>query len=97
MEKLYLSGREAREFTGFCDRTLYAKRVAGEIDYIKCGNTIRYPLDSLKAYFEKYRASANREALAVTMNDLDNPHRGEPILDFSTDFDKLKTATKDGK
>ena len=61
----YLSAREAREFTGFCDRTLYAKRVAGDIDFIRVGNTIRYPLESLEAFFEKHRVSAKSDALAV--------------------------------
>jgi hypothetical protein len=47
-------------------------------------------------------AHKNRVKLAYVVRKavaefLANPHRGEPILDFSTDSDKLKTATKDGK
>ena len=68
MEKKYLSAKEAREFTGFSDRTLYAKRVAKEIDFIRIGKSIRYPLDSLQAYFEKNRVRSTSEALVGVAN-----------------------------
>lgn len=47
-------------------------------------------------------ARKNRVKLAYVVRKavadfLANPQRGEPILDFSTDLDKLQTVTKDGK
>ena len=70
MGNKYLTGKQAREFLGLCDRSLYSLRVAGKIDYVQDGKTIRYPEDGLIAYFERHRVSANSksEALAGAAN-----------------------------
>ena len=60
-----LSGEEAARLTGLCYRSLYTRRVNGEIGYVRFGRLIKYRYEDLMAFVEKCQVPAKSEAVAV--------------------------------
>jgi hypothetical protein len=60
-----LSGEDACRFTGLCYRSLYARRMAGEIGYVKLGRLVKYRYEDLVAFVAKHQVSPKSEAVAV--------------------------------
>ena len=60
-----LSNRQACELAGISDRTLFSKRMRGEITYIRLGNLIRFRIEDIEAYLSRSTVTAKSEALAV--------------------------------
>lgn len=69
-----LSGEEAAKLTGLCYRSLYTRRVNGEIGYVRFGRLIKYRYEDLMSFVEKNLVSVSvnsetkSEALAGVAN-----------------------------
>lgn len=50
VEKVWMSEKEAREYTGFSQFTLYNARMKGELKASKCNRSVRYHRDDLDAW-----------------------------------------------
>ena len=50
VEKVWMSEKEAREYTGFSQFTLYNARMNGELKASKCNRSVRYHRDDLDAW-----------------------------------------------
>lgn len=50
VEKVWMSEKEAKEYTGFSQFTLYNARMDGELKASKCNRLIRYHRDNLDAW-----------------------------------------------
>lgn len=48
--KVWMSEKEAKEYTGFSQFTLYNARMDGELKASKCNRSIRYHRDNLDAW-----------------------------------------------
>ena len=50
VEKVSMSEKEAKEYTGFSQFTLYNARMDGELKASKCNRSVRYHRDDLDAW-----------------------------------------------
>ena len=50
VEKVWMSEKEAKEYTGFSQFTLYNARMDGELKASKCNRSVRYHRDDLDAW-----------------------------------------------
>ncbi|WP_214809598.1 helix-turn-helix domain-containing protein [Exiguobacterium sp. s144] len=53
VEKVWMSEKEAKEYTGFSQFTLYNARINGELKASKCNRSVRYHRDDLDAWLRK--------------------------------------------